>query len=201
MLRNNRRIKISSPQWLGTTWALALRDLMASNLASSPASKASNSLSFLNSSTVATTASPPNPPGSLACSAGFEPAADAGTAPPAESKARLLGPWRFLVNRLLWIGGWAKEDFSRVTRFDGVDEEPDEPRLLAFRLWAPARRREAVGSEAGDDSPRTGVRVPASRRFSSMEGFCEREAARRESVIVCVTVSGVGRCTEFCVVC
>ena len=144
---------------------------MASNLASSPASKACNSLSFLNSSATeaAATASPLETPGNFDCpAAGLEP-------PPADSAAEAeaepAGAWRALVKGPLWIGGCEREreDFSRVARFEGVDEEPEEPRLPDFRFWLPARRRDEVGSEAGD-SPLAAVGAPASRRFSSIGG-------------------------------
>lgn len=176
-MRNTKQKKSrNSPQWLGTTWALLLRDLMAWNLASSPDSRASNSLSFLNSSATeaAATVSPPKTPRTLACSAAglAPPDADAAGAPSAEAKLeeRLDGAWRALVNGPLWIGGWEREDFSRLARFEGADEEPEEPRFPDFRFWPPARRRDEVGSVAGE-SPLADVEVPASRRFSSIEGF------------------------------
>ena len=56
-----------------------------------------------------------------------------------------------------------------MARFEGADEEPEEPRFPDFRFWPPARRRDEVGSVAGEFSL-ADVEVPASRRFSSIEG-------------------------------
>lgn len=82
-----------------------------------------------------------------------------------------------------------REDLSRVARFEGVDEEPEEPRLPDFRFWLPARRRDEVGSEAGD-SPLAAVGAPASRRFSSIGG-----------VSLCSVVSVLCVCVFNCVLC
>lgn len=62
------------------------------------------------------------------------------------------------------------ELFSRVTRFDGADEEPEAPWAPAFLLWDPARRRvEAASADWGSaEAAGPAGRVPASRRFSSI---------------------------------
>ena len=145
---------------MGTTCALAPRDLIASNSASIAASRVSHSLSFLSCSASAVDSAAEGWARSeRLTAAGAEAAAE-------EEAERLLGVWRALVRGPLWgAGGKSGEALSRAARLEGAEEEPEALRVPDFLLLAPARRRDVAGSDAGESA----AEGAASRRFSSIE--------------------------------